>query len=233
MSKRLESGFVVAVAALTVVTTATVIHDGNGGKPDQLTKWVTSGFKHAALMVNQWEGRGQRSAVGVPATAEPQGEKQGTGQVKGGTTPQEPSSRTTSQLDKQNSPAVSSDTLPSNLSSSSFGGWTSQDIAELQSIGAGLAGSMSPQDWMSLEQDLTLDNPSQAETEIVNLLNTHLSTADKQWILSHFTGAQAFTPNDVALLQQTVQQLQNNLTPDEQTLLTNSLRSYFMTKQTP
>jgi len=106
----------------------------------------------------------------------------------------------------------------------------SQDIRELKLIGQHLSHTMTPQDWVSAARALTSDNLSQADETLSHLVQQHLSPADIRFVETNFTGSHSFNQADVQLLQQTLQQLSAELTPDEMQALDKKLTMFTSTK---
>ncbi|KPV43203.1 hypothetical protein [Alicyclobacillus ferrooxydans] len=236
MSRRIESGLVVAIGALTVLTTATVIHDQNAGTTasDPVARWVSQGWKHVESWMNNQtttpviakpsppaKETGSRSAgtANANATGEPSAPRQPSSQdvVKGANSalPQ-PRATAVTALTGERSASTAMSQLGSTLQ---LQGWTTADVQALSGIITRLVASMTPSDWTNVEQALGSSNSTAAQQELMKVLNTHLSTTDKQWLLMHFQGRAAFSKVDVQLLQQAVLELKNDLTSGEQTLL--------------
>jgi hypothetical protein len=110
-------------------------------------------------------------------------------------------------------------------------GWSSQDITKLVGIATHLYASLSPGDLTTLGRELgkTSSDATQnasTDSDVVRILESHLPEDDVSWIQSHFTGQQAFSPQDVQLLQKTVAELENDLTPEEQQLVTQEMSGW-------
>ena len=236
LSRRIESGLVVAIGALTVLTTATVIHDQNAGTTasDPVARWVSQGWKHVESLMN--------NQTTTPVIAKPSPVANETGSRSAGTAnanategpsvPGQPSSHdvvkgANSALPQPRATAVtaltgerSASTAMTQLGSTlQLQGWTAADVQDLSGIITRLVASMTPSDWTNVEQALGSSNSTAAQQELMKVLNTHLSTTDKQWLLMHFQGRAAFSKVDVQLLQQAVLELKNDLTSGEQTML--------------
>lgn len=110
-------------------------------------------------------------------------------------------------------------------------GWSSQDITKLVGIATHLYASLSPGDLTTLGRELgkTSSDATQnasTDSDVVRILESHLPEDDVSWIQSHFTGQQAFSSQDVQLLQKTVAELENDLTPEEQQLVTQEMSGW-------
>lgn len=100
---------------------------------------------------------------------------------------------------------------------------TKQDDQRLLDIAKSLSTNMSASDWSQVIEWLNHDSPATAQANLVKLLKGKLSHADIQWLQAHFQGSQAFNREDVTLLEKTVKEVQQLLTPDEQALLRKQL----------
>lgn len=244
VSKRIESGIVVAIGALTILTTATVIHDQNAGQGDAVSRFVGGAFKRVESFV---------SSRAIPATAKSTPTAGKGGQVHSG-----PSEATSHNGNKavpgtsQAIPAVptttakalpepkttvglprgdvgtAADRLSAQLQAQ---GWTSQDMSMLGDIVSRLVTSMNPSDWTTMEQALAPSEPTpQSEQQILSVLNSHLSTSDKQWLLAHFQGSMAFSKVDIQLLKEAFSELTNDMTPGEQQLVAKQASEWLVSK---
>ncbi|QSO45948.1 hypothetical protein [Alicyclobacillus mengziensis] len=234
--KRLETGLVVAIGALTVLTTATVIHDENAGNSDVVSRWVDSGMKRVETWVTT------RAVPAVTGNVSGASGADGTSNSTGSSSSSSPSSRPTSGSAKPTSytnpvgagthapypepmstlPAThkGAPQAPAQVSSQlQARGFTAADVATLTNILTQLASSMSPSDWTTLEQAFASSSTSQAQQQVLRVLNSHLTSSDRAWLLSHFQGNMAFSKEDIQLLQQAFAELKDNLTPGEQQLV--------------
>ncbi|MCL6453707.1 MAG: hypothetical protein K6T78_08825 [Alicyclobacillus sp.] len=199
MSKRTEAGFVVAIAALTVLSTATALHDRSAGRPDPLAGWLQRGW----TAVKGWSEASAHADV-VPDAHRPVG--QPVLSAEGAAA--------------ENGRVAQSGTRTSWANSS----WSASDSTRLDRIGTELSERMTPSDWTTVEQALMEDTPQTAAPRLTAILNRVLSPSDVQWLQAQFGGAEPFSPEDVALLQQTFQEVRDNLTPGEQALIAQELQ---------
>jgi hypothetical protein len=100
------------------------------------------------------------------------------------------------------------------------------DMTRLSKIVEGLLHSLTPDDWRRLGAAVTSDNDVKAQQSFANVLGSHLSSADKQWLNQHFHGRTAFDAEDVRLLQTAFAEMKQELTPAEQHMLMEQLGSW-------
>lgn len=234
--KRLETGLVVAIGALTVLTTATVIHDGNAGKSDVVSRWVDSGMKRvetwvATQAVPAVTGNvsgasgadGSSSSIGLPSGSSSSSEPtSGSAKLTSNTNPVGAGTHASYQEPMSALPAAhkGASQAPAPFRSQlQARGFTAADVATLTNILTQLASSLSPSDWTTLEQAFASSSTSQAQQQVLRVLNSHLTSSDRAWLLSHFQGNMAFSKEDIQLLQQAFAELKGNLTPGEQQLV--------------
>jgi hypothetical protein len=110
-------------------------------------------------------------------------------------------------------------------------GWTTADLSKLVGIATQLFSSLTPSDLASLATDMRAD-PSNSSVKqstdehVMQVIQDHLSATDLAWVESHFTGSQAFSANDVQLLQQTFSEVATELTPAEQQWVTQGMQGF-------
>jgi hypothetical protein len=102
--------------------------------------------------------------------------------------------------------------------------WLSKtDEDHLLSIARNLSSRMTTGDWMQLANMLENTNSPQTTAQVASLLTSKLTAGDQVWLKAHFQGPQSFTEEDVSLLKDAMTQIQDMLTPDEQSLLKKEL----------
>jgi hypothetical protein len=243
LSKRLETGLVVAIGALTVLTTATVIHDENAGKSDAVSRWVDSGMRRVETWVTTRAVPALTGSVpatsGVDSNSNSLGLSSAEAQTGRGKASSATSAASTgihgvspepkSSLPLANKPASQ---VPSQLGSQlQARGWTAADVQTLTRILTQLASSMSASDWTTLEQAFASSSTTQAQQQVLRVMNSHLTSADRQWLLSHFQGNMAFSREDIQLLQQAFAELKSDLTPAEQQLVQQQVGQFLSGSQ--
>lgn len=228
LSKRMETGFVVAVAALTVLSMTSAIRDSHTQQSDPVGKWV----QQQTSRLDDWIRGKQQSTIASS------GESGGhhalglfagrwlhpTPKVQPVTTnaPRQANDGTKAEGATRSS---ASGQPPNQLSALTGTSWSAADVATLQRILTDVVSGMSPTEWQEVNVALTSDSIQQAKIAIVQLLDRHLSPSDKAWLLTHFQGRQAFSADDVQLLQQTLKEIRADLTPGEQSVLARELGS--------
>lgn len=225
LSKRMETGFVVAIAALTVLTTATVIHNGNKSQPDAVSRWL----EQRMLRLRDWgnhtmvtvpDARPSRASTSVLApTVLPPPELAPTVSAHhNGVAANRMDTGATNQANQQQSNSTS---VPP--------GWTTADFKQLQIILASVASQLTPDDWAKVGVALASPQTEAATKQITTILNQYVTASDQTWLTDHFLGSAAFTSEDVVLLHQTLTELEADLTPGEQTLLNQELGQFGVT----
>lgn len=208
MSRRMETGFVVAIAALTILTSATVIHDGNNQQPDRVGQWLAK----ETSRLRDWTGH-KTVPTGSNLTGQltmPHSGPAITGLES------ETQMQTSGTDNRPATGAVSSSTmLPT--------GFTAADFTELQSIVTKLVRQFQPGDWTTIENALSSSDTQQASTQIASILHQYLSPTDQAWLGQHFRGTTAFSSEDVVLLRQAIEELSAEMTTGEQNLLRQQL----------
>ena len=204
MKKPMEFGFIVALSALTVLATGSVLRDARMGQTSYVDQAVTKGIHKVQAWARStlW----QENALAEDLASKPAAST---------------SSAPSVGLEPGGSASVtegSSDTVR----------WHAQDVGRLTNIVKTLIQSMTPDEWKTLGSDITAQNPSSKAAEVASILTRHLSPGDRQWLTAHFSGPQAFNAGDLDLLQQVVSECKAKLTPEEQSQLQQEL-SQFLT----
>jgi hypothetical protein len=201
MKRSVEFGFIVALSALTVLATMTVLHDAQtGGALDQ---WIAKGV-HAVF------GRDLRAAKpaagAAPKTQAPSAPEATQSKPSG----DEPQSTVFHISAEETQPSAA-------------GSWNAQDVVQLQELATRLLGDMSADDWKTLMRAVTDGSGPDSSAAFAAVLNRHLTDGDRRWIAEHFSGRQAFDGEDVQLLQRMYEEIMAELTPDERSMLADQL----------
>ncbi|MCF8563508.1 hypothetical protein LLE49_01975 [Alicyclobacillus tolerans] len=206
MRRVLDFSLILAVSALTIVATASAIHDLNAHTPDALDRWLGRGWN----AVSSWM---KQSPAGMPAGLPSAGPSPSNGM-------QPPFMGTKSPL------AGGQSTLkPSLVSSGSPSSWTPQDVQRLAAIGQQLFLSLTPTDWQKLSQAFANSSDQKTQAVLQTVLTKYVSKSDQQWLNAQFAGSQSFTTEDIHLLKQAFAQMQSELTPQESQLLAQQVQS--------
>jgi hypothetical protein len=203
MKRSVEFGFIVALSALTVLATMTVLHDAQRGWA--LDQWIAKGV-HAVF------GHDVRAAKPA-AEAQPK--------------TQAPSAPEATQL--QTSGDESQPTLShasgEQLQQPAAGTWNAQDVAHLQELATRVLSDMTADDWKTLMSAVTDGSGKDSSAAFAAVLNRHLTDGDRRWIADHFSGRQAFDAQDVQLLKRMYAEIMAELTPDERSMLADQLKN--------
>jgi hypothetical protein len=203
MRKSMEMSFIVALSVLTVLAAGSVLRDVGTGQASYVDRAVSKGI-HAVkawARTSLWPGSAAASDPGslksaASLSAGPSENPVATGTVSTSAGPREPVS------------------------------WNAQDVSRLTNIVQTLIQATTPEEWKTLGSDIESQNSSSAASEVASVVAKHLSSADQQWLASHFSGPQAFDAGDLDLLQQVVSDYKAELTPDEQSQLQQALSQF-------
>ena len=216
VKKLIDFTLITVVSLFSVLATATVIHDANANQPDFLTTHFKSLWSSLSQkLLTESKTLPSSSQFAAPALG---GTNRGsTAAALSGLsnqTTQSPSGSKKTSLNPQ---------LASGASSSTLGGWSQADLVHLQKIGQQVMSGVTPAEWSSLLADLQNSDSSAAGAEISQLLRENVSSQDRTWLATHFQGQNAFSQQDVQLLQEAFSQLESSLTPSEKQMLSQQL----------
>lgn len=222
-----------ALAVFTVVAVTTVIHDTNASQPNfvnthlkklwgslgQTRLTTTSGTQGSGM-----QGKDSQLPLTSPAF---NGSKPG---VLGTVMPKSGSNSVSKHDPVVSTPSSEGVGTVANLSQSMgkagvSAGWSQVDLVHLQQIAQQFAAKVTPVEWSTLLGDLQNSDPTALGAEVTHLLNKDVSPGNLVWLQTHLQGPNAFTQEDVVLLQQAFVQLESSLTPAEKQLLVQQLSS--------
>lgn len=199
MHKSLHFSLIIALATLTVVSTGTILRDGNG---------------HPLASANAALERTWRAMSSVFMIHPDAATAVGTGDKS---------------ADNQSGKAQVQEGIPTAApAQQAVPGWSADDVNHLTKLATSLASSLSQSDWLRLANDLgaTGQPSAQADGDVAKVLSSRISPTDLAWVQTHFQGTQAFNQEDVSLLQQTVTELRQTLTPEERQMVVDGVQQW-------
>ncbi|MCL6516582.1 hypothetical protein [Alicyclobacillus sp.] len=249
--RRLEAGLVIAVATLTVMTTASVL---TGGTPyaqrvdgviqdgwHTMVRWLEAepadgtSLSEAAGKSGP-PARGETPVGGTaPEVSNTTGQDTllpglaGLWREEGGGLAEGAIGQAANSEADANGAGLGGQTGLGTLSGDSAAAtttWTAADLARLREIVTRAASEMQPADWQRLAGDLLSGDSAKAQADFSAWAGEHLSSEELAWIASRFSGARAFDGEDIQLLQQAIADLWSELTPQEQALAVSKLNGW-------